>query len=212
MSAATDGYVEALAAVLHGPARLKARMLEEIRDGLHDTVAAYAGAGLPAAQAATAAVRDFGTPQELAPALQRELTIAQARRTARTAALTVPVAAVCWLLVRSVGDAAAPYLTAHLATAAATAALLAVVTLAATGPLARRLPTPHRLPLAVAWTGTAASVAMALAALALAVLAVAVTDWPVAAAAGALAAAAHAVTAGSARTCRQCALSRTGSN
>lgn len=179
-------------------------MLDEIRDGPHDTVMAYTSAGLPSAQAVDAAVRDFGTPEQLAPGLQRESTVAQARRTARTAALAVPFTVACWLLVRAAGYAT-PLLTAHLATVATTAAVLATVTLAATGPLARRLPTPHRLPLAVAWTGTAASVAMALAALALVVRSVLVTDWPVAAAAGALAAATHAVTAASARTCRQCA-------
>ncbi|WP_236243013.1 permease prefix domain 1-containing protein [Streptomyces sp. CC228A] len=182
----TERFAADLSGALHGPARVKAHMVDEVRTGLADTADAYEEAGLTAGQAAAAAVRDFGTPTELAPALQRELTVAQARSTARTAALTVPFAAVCWLHVRLVdgaGHAAVPFLTAHLAAVAVVAALLAAGTLAATGPLARRLPTPHRLPLAVAWVGTAASVAMAVAAVCLAVLAVLATEW--AAAAGA---------------------------
>ncbi|OII60710.1 hypothetical protein BJP40_08955 [Streptomyces sp. CC53] len=204
----TERFAADLSGALHGPARAKARLVDEVRAGLDDTVAAYEEAGLTAGQAAAAALRDFGTPRELAPALQAELTIAQARSTARTAGLTVPFAAVCWLHVRLMdggGHAAVPFLTAHLAAVAVVASLLAAGTLAATGPLARRLPTPHRLPLAVAWTGTAASLALAVAALCLAVLAVPAADWGAAAGAGALAFAAHAVTARSARACRVCA-------
>jgi hypothetical protein len=77
--------------------------------------------------------------------------------------------------------------------------------LAASGTLARRLPTPHRLPLVVAWTGTTASIAMALATLTLAVAAIMAADWPLIAVACALAAASHALTAPSARACRRCA-------
>ncbi|TVL94128.1 permease prefix domain 1-containing protein [Streptomyces sp. SAJ15] len=222
MSAApsTDGpsedpierYVATLSAALQGPARDKARLVEEIRDGLDDAVAAHTCEGVPYERAAHAAITEFGSPDNLVPSCQRELTIAQARHTARAAALAVPFAIACWLVIRTAGDdrawelsRATQLLTAHLVGVAATAAALAGATWAATGPLARWLPTPPRLPLAVAWTGTAASVAMAVTALVLVTLSAAVTNWPLAVAAGLLAAASHAVVAASARTCRQCA-------
>ncbi|MFD3513407.1 hypothetical protein [Streptomyces sp. NPDC058657] len=206
-----EEYVDTLAGALHGPARVKGRLLEEVRHGLTDTAAAHAEEGVPLECATELAVRDFGAPHRLAPAFQYELTLAQARHTARAAALAVPFAALCWLLVRAAGQDMwqLPFLS-HVLTmtliglAAVTAALTAA-SLAATGPLARRLPIPELLPRAVAWMGTASSVSMAVAALLLAVVALVVTHWPLAVAAGALAAVSHAVVAASARNCRRCA-------
>ncbi|WP_309246976.1 permease prefix domain 1-containing protein [Streptomyces somaliensis] len=208
-----DAYVTALSDSLQGPSRDKSRLVAEIRDGLDDAVSAHTRAGVPYERAAELAVRDFGPPDRLAPVFQQELSIAQARHTARAAAFTVPLAVACLLLVRAAGQDGAAWrlpqgtsaLTAHLAVVAAVASVLSAATLASTGRLARWLPTPHRLPLAVAWTGTAASVTMAVTALVLVTLSAVVTDWPLAVAAGALAAAAHAVVASSARTCRRCA-------
>ncbi|XRQ15667.1 permease prefix domain 1-containing protein [Actinomadura welshii] len=205
---AVDDYVASLAAELRGPARAKARMVEEIRAGLRDTVEAHRTGGLPADRAADAAVREFGTGAELLPHIQRELAIAQARRTARTAALTVPFLAGCWLLARTAGlDGGWPsrLLTVHLAGVAVTAVLLAVTTLAATGPLALRVPTPPRLPLAVAWTGTAAGASLGAASLALAAASLLAAHWPLMLLVAALTAASHALLAGSARACRECA-------
>ncbi|MFF0740190.1 permease prefix domain 1-containing protein [Streptomyces sp. NPDC004111] len=210
-SARVEEYLTSLAGALHGPARAKDRMLDEVRDGLTDTAAAYAEAGVPPERAAELAVRDFGTSQDLLPAFQHELTVAQARHTARAAALAVPFAGLCWLLVRMAGRElwqlpSLPHLLATTAIGlAAGTAVLTAASLAATGPLARRLPTPDGLPRTVAWLGTASSVGMALAALLLVVLALVVTHWPLAVAAGALAAVSHAVVAASARACRRCA-------
>ncbi|MEV6397019.1 permease prefix domain 1-containing protein [Streptomyces sp. NPDC051907] len=211
-AAPVEEYVAALSAALHGPARAKARMIEEIRDGLMDTVAAHTQGESPDPDAARQAVREFGDVDELVPSCQRELTIAQARHTARAVALTLPFLIGCWYLIWSAGHGevwqlpdTAHLLVVQLAAVAATAALLAAATLAATGPLARWLPTPHRLPLAVAWAGTAASAAMALAALALAVASILAANWTLIALAGALAAASHGVVAASARACRRCA-------
>ncbi|MEU7648978.1 permease prefix domain 1-containing protein [Streptomyces huasconensis] len=200
-------YAADLTAALHGPAKAKSRLVEEVRDGLADTAAAYADAGLSEEEAARRAVREFGTVGELAPSCQRELTVAQARHTARAVTLTAPFLLGCWYLARTAGHdpAVARLLAVHLAFVATVAALLAAVTLAATGSLARRLPTPERLPLVVAWAGTTASGAMAAATLALAAAAALATDWALLAFAGALAAAAHAAIAPSARTCRRCA-------
>lgn len=208
-----EDYAASLAAALHGPARAKARLVEEIRDGLADTVAAHTGTGTPYRLAARRAVREFGTPEELVPSCQRELTIAQARHTAGAVALTGPFLMLCWYLILTADPGRhlprpAQLLALHLAGVAAAAALLAAVTLVATGALARRLPTPHRLPLAVAWTGTTAGAAMALATLTLAASAPLAANWPLIAFAGALTAASHGVVASSARACRRCARSQ----
>lgn len=203
-----DDYVASLAANLRGPARAKARMVEEIRDGLRDAVEAHATRGMPYDRAADRALREFGTGEELLPHCQGELTIAQARHTARTAALSVPLLAGCWLLIWHAGLGEgwpSRLLAVHLGGIAVTAALLAVATLAATGPLALRIPTPRRLPLAVAWTGTAAGVAMGVAALALVAASALAANWPLTLLAGALTAASHALVAGSAGDCRRCA-------
>jgi hypothetical protein len=203
-----EDYLAALTASLHGPAGAKAAMMREVRDGLTDAVEAQARFGVPRGQAALRAVRDFGTPAEIAPSFQRELTIAQTRRTAHVAAIAVPVLVVCQLLLHTAArspDWRLGALAAHLAALATTAGLLAVTALAATGPLTRLLPTPHRLPSAVAWTATAAAVGMGLAAVALAVTSALSAAWPLTALAGVLATVAHGVVAGSARDCRECA-------
>ncbi|GAA2384764.1 hypothetical protein GCM10010420_03850 [Streptomyces glaucosporus] len=204
-----DEYAAALAAALHGPARARARLVAEVRDGLADTVAAYAGRGLPHDLAVRQAVREFGTAEELAPSCQRELTVAQVRHTARAVVLTAPLLAVCWYLILATDHGgrlplAAKLLAFPLAGAAVAAALLAAAALAATGALARRLPVPHRLPRATAWTGTATGAAMGLSALTLAVFSPLAADWPPVALAGVLAAVLHTVVAASARACREC--------
>ncbi|WP_432095995.1 permease prefix domain 1-containing protein [Streptomyces sp. bgisy100] len=208
-----DDYVGTLTAALHGPVRAKARMIEEIRGGLVDTAAAHQGDEVSYASAARAAVREFGPAEELVPSCQRELTIAQARHTARVVALAAPFLGACWYLARTAGHAqaagewsrTAQLLAVHLAGVATVAALLAAVALAATGHLARRLPTPQGLPRAVAWAGTTTSIAMAVATLMLAGACLLATDWPLLAFAGVLAAVSHAAVAGAARACRRCA-------
>ncbi|MFI0352160.1 permease prefix domain 1-containing protein [Actinomadura sp. 9N407] len=197
-----EDYAAELADALHGPARAKERMVREIRDGLADTVAAYRMQGMPYERAARLAVHEFGTVGEVAPSCQPELTIAQTRHTARAVGLTIPFLIACSLLIRTAGQGWALWLPVG---AAATAALLGAATLAVTGTLARRLPMPARLPLAIAWTGTTTGVVTALAAPALAIASAVVADWPLTVLAGALAAASHAMVAGSARACRRCA-------
>ncbi|WP_131741626.1 permease prefix domain 1-containing protein [Actinomadura roseirufa] len=205
-------YVADLSAALHGPARAKARLIREIHEGLTDAVDAHAAEGLPRHQAARLAIREFGTAADLVPCCQRELTIAQARHTARAAARTVPFLLACWLLLWTAvpdGGWAPRLLTVHLAGVAGTVALLAAATPAVTGALARRLPVPRRLPLAVAWTGTTAGLGMAVAALALITSSPLAADWPPLALAGVLAAVAHGMVATSARACRRCARLKT---
>ncbi|MFF0724472.1 permease prefix domain 1-containing protein [Streptomyces sp. NPDC004134] len=211
---AVEDHLAALDAVLHGPARVKSRMLAEVRDGLADAADAHAEAGAPSPAAAAArAVRDFGTVAEVGPAFQRELTVAQARQTARIVALVVPFLMACWYLVGATAQdaggrlpAAVHVLAANLGGLAALAALLAAGSLAATGALAHRAATPRQLPLVVAWTGTTAAVALAVSALTLTAGAVLAQDWPAGALAGAVTLVAHTRLAASARACRHCAL------
>ncbi len=198
-------HVAELSAALHGPARLKSRMLEELRGGLTDAAEDLSDG--PGSDAARRAVAEFGTVAELAPAFQRELTLAQARQTALTMAVLLPllIAGRHW----AGSSGAAPpllHLTAVNATAlAAATALLATVFLALTGTLGRRFPVPGGLPLAVAWTGTTAAAAVGVGALTLTAAAVLSANWPLAAATALLALASHARIAASARACRHCA-------
>ncbi|MDW6060441.1 hypothetical protein SAZ11_23625 [Streptomyces sp. FXJ1.4098] len=96
-------------------------------------------------------------------------------------------------------------LAAHVGGVAAAAALLAAVSLAATGALARRLPTPRRLPLMVAWTGTAACAALAISALTLTTASALAGNWLVSTGVGVVTIASHVRIAASARACRECA-------
>ncbi|WP_317985757.1 MULTISPECIES: hypothetical protein [unclassified Streptomyces] len=51
-------YIADLTAALHGPARAKARMIEEIRDGLTETVAAHIRGGSTPTRAADDVLRE----------------------------------------------------------------------------------------------------------------------------------------------------------
>ncbi|MCP2259825.1 hypothetical protein LX15_003534 [Streptoalloteichus tenebrarius] len=203
-----EDYVRVLSTALRGPAQVKARMIQEIHDGLTDAAAAHSPHGAPDHHAASQAVREFGTADDLVPELQRELTLAQTRHTARTVAVSVAALVTCWLLMR-VADQNTDWplrtLVGHLAGVMAAAALLAASTLAVTGPLARRLPVPGRLPRVIAWAGTACSVAMAAVALTLAVTAALATNWPLAVLGAAITAVSHVIVGASARACRECA-------
>jgi hypothetical protein len=77
-----DRYLAELSARLHGPARLKADLLAEARDGLLDATAALVTRGQRPIEAARVAVEQFGPVAAIAPAYQAELGVAQGRRTA----------------------------------------------------------------------------------------------------------------------------------
>ncbi|MCX4970579.1 permease prefix domain 1-containing protein [Streptomyces sp. NBC_00654] len=207
-----ESHLADLTAALHGPAGAKGRMVAELREGLLDAARAMSAEPGSDRDAARRAVREFGTVAELAPSFQHELTMAQARRTARTVLLIVPGPVLCWYLVALSAGTAVHRLPgpvqlwiAHLGGTAALTALLAGVLLAATGSLARLLPTPQRLPLVVAWTGTTAAAALALSALTLTVASVLAANWPLSAAACVVTIALHTRLAASARACRECA-------
>lgn len=199
-----ESYVDELEADLRGPARVKARMIREIRDGLADTLDARLDAGLPPETAARDAVREFGTPAEVAPSCQRELTVAQTRHTAFALLVTVPVLLGCWRLAWTIGQdqGIPPSQTAQLLAAiAGTAAVMGCTALLIT----RRLSVPDGLPIVMAWTGTAASIAMPLTTIALATALPLADNWPLLLLIAAGTLAAHSALANSAKTCRECA-------
>ncbi|MFD8823190.1 hypothetical protein ACFV1C_12630 [Streptomyces sp. NPDC059605] len=207
-----EAHVAELAAVLHGPARVKSRMVTEFREGLVDAASDFSRGPESDRDAARRAVHEFGTVAEIAPSFQRELTIAQARHTARTVALVAPLLLMCWYLAQAWDGSTGhrlpdpvPLLVAHLGGVAASASLLAAAALGATGVLARRFPTPHRLPLVVAWAATTTAVTLGAGALALALASALATDWSSSLVAGVVVVVFHARVAASARACRECA-------
>jgi hypothetical protein len=98
-----SAHVAELDRVLRGPGAVKGSMIAEVRDGLQDAAMAYRAGGLDPAQAAAAAVRDFGEMREIAALLQDELTARQGRRTAQLLVVTFPAMLLTWDLLWKAG-------------------------------------------------------------------------------------------------------------
>nr|BFE63062.1 hypothetical protein GCM10020063_075880 [Dactylosporangium thailandense] len=77
-----DAYVASLRGALRGPRAAKTDLVTEARDGLADAAERYEADGLDRLAAERAAVEEFGPIAALAPEYQRELALAQGRRTA----------------------------------------------------------------------------------------------------------------------------------
>ncbi len=137
-------YLGRVAAGLHGPRRLRSRILAELRDGLDQAVADRTARGEPSGRAAAAAIAEFGGPEAVAAAFAGELATAYARRTSILFVVTGPLVGIWWLLLLRpdpwrtglatliAAIPVIPLILAGLATAAGT--------LATTGRLMRRLP------------------------------------------------------------------------
>jgi HAAS len=156
-----DDYLARLAARLPGPARARQAILDELRDGLVEATHTRLTGGASPAQAAAAAVTEFGDPTTIAAAFTPELAARRARRIALALIGTGPLVGGLWLgAVAASGQAAiaaAPVWQwpvvqaggwpARLLLAVVGAAVLAAwVTVAATGRLTRWLPAPPGLP------------------------------------------------------------------
>lgn len=87
-------YLAALDARLSGPAKAKADLLAEARDGLDDAAEAHAAAGHPDPRGQ--AVAEFGDPARIARAYQAELGVAEGARTLRSVLLAIPVIHGLW--------------------------------------------------------------------------------------------------------------------
>jgi hypothetical protein len=94
-----DAYLADLALRLSGPRRRRAAILAELGDGLHHATDDHISAGLTPAQAAAAAINQFGDPQAVADAFAGELATAYARRTIACYVATGPLVGIWWLLL-----------------------------------------------------------------------------------------------------------------
>jgi hypothetical protein len=136
-------YLVDLGVRLHGPRGRRDAILAELRDGLDHATDDYTAAGLTPAQAATAAINQFGDPQAVADAFAGELATAYARRTIAWYIATGPLVGIWWLLLLQ-----PPWRTGLVALVAAIPVLpliaivigTAAATLATTGRLMRWLP------------------------------------------------------------------------
>lgn len=176
---AIEAYLAAIAARLPGPAASRRDILSELGAGVADAADAHRGAGLAPAQAARAAIDEFGRPDRVAAGFRPELAAAQARRTAVTLLAAGPLTGAVWfaaVLASHVGRLAPPWewatlpagarLAAHLAVIALVVAIASTLfTLAATGRLTRWLDTRPAASAAVAAGSIAAVDAGLLAAL-----------------------------------------------
>ena len=82
------GYLQVLAS------QLPASIVDELADGLTETYRFYLSRGLSAEEAAEAAVREFGSPEEILAAFAR---VNPARRAARRLLGLGPVVGGCWV-------------------------------------------------------------------------------------------------------------------
>jgi hypothetical protein len=164
-----EGYLAEVTARLPGPSRAHAGIVAELRSGLLDATDAHRSAGLPPAQAALAAIREFGDPAQVAAGFGAEIAASQARRVAITLLVTGPLVGLLWIVT-----AGASHLHIHLAlpwqppgpspglgvgihlvaVAAGVTAGAAILGIATTGQLTRWLPArPRRAPTAAAVAG-----------------------------------------------------------
>ncbi len=150
-----DAYLREITAGLPGPARARGDIVAELRSGLLDAADAHRRAGLPDAAAAAAATAEFGDPHQVAKAFRPELAARLARRVALTLVATGPLIGLLWASAAAASHIAIRHAppwdwagTPPGSPAALPLALAAIVitawaallTVAATGPLTRRLP------------------------------------------------------------------------
>jgi hypothetical protein len=164
-----EGYLAEVTARLPGPGRPLAGIVAELRSGLLDATDAHRSAGLPPAQAALAAIREFGDPGQVAAGFGPEIAARQARRVAVALLVTGPLVGLLWIAT-AVGSrpgirlvlpwqvtGLSPGLGAGMklvAVAVGVTACAALLGIAATGRLTRWLPArPRRAPGAAAVAG-----------------------------------------------------------
>lgn len=184
-----DRFVAQLERTLSGPRRAKADMVDEIRDGLHDAADARRSRGLDPVTAQRSALAEFGTIEQIAPALQAELAMTQARRTALLITVVLAGQPLAWTAVDVLmaggthaqdkpGYALVNTLTQWTGAGTIIACLLASALM--TGPGARYLGCPTRLVRAVGALGYAACVVFAALGAALTVLGTTLPPWTLA--------------------------------
>ena len=93
-----ESYLAAITARLPGPARSRAGIVDELRSGLLDAADAHRSAGLPPAEAARAATREFGDPRQVADGFRAEIAARQARRTSISLMAGGPLVGALWVV------------------------------------------------------------------------------------------------------------------
>jgi hypothetical protein len=164
---AVEHYLADITARLPGPAGARRGIVAELRAGLLDATDSHLHAGLAPAQAAAAAIREFGDPEQVAGGFLAELAACHARRVAFVLLCSGPPVGLLWIAAAVASHLAiriAPpgqwagvpaslgiWLVAVAVAVTAWGALLAI---AVTGRLTRWLPArPRRAPTAVAVAG-----------------------------------------------------------
>ena len=166
---AVERYLAEVTARLAGPDRARAGIVAELRSGLLDAADAHRSAGLPPAQAALAAIREFGEPARVADGFRAEMAASQARRVAVALLVTGPLVGLLWIAAASAshlglrlglpwpwaGSPSGFHLGIHLvAIAAGVTAWAGLLGIATSGRLTRWLPDrPRRPPTAAAVAG-----------------------------------------------------------
>jgi hypothetical protein len=150
-----DAYLREVTAALPGPVRARRDIVAELHSGLLDATDAHRQAGLPATAAAAAAAAEFGDPRQVAEAFRPELAARHARRVALTLVTTGPLIGLLWTSAATASHVGirhappwdwpgappgSPAVFPLALAAIVVAAWAAVLTVAATGPLARWLP------------------------------------------------------------------------
>ena len=165
---AVERYLAEVTARLAGPDRARAGIVAELRSGLLDAADAHRSAGLPPAQAALAAIREFGGPAQVADGFRAEIAARQARRVAVALLVTGPLVGLLWIAAASAshlglawpwaGSPSGFRLGIHLvAIAVGVTAWAGLLGIATSGRLTRWLPDrPRRPPMAAAVAGFAA--------------------------------------------------------
>jgi hypothetical protein len=160
-----EGYLAAITARLPGPSRAQAGIVAELRSGLLDATDAHRSAGLPPAEAAVEAVREFGDPAQVASGFRAELAAGQARRVAVTLLATGPLVGLLWIVTALVSHLTLSWQWTGLSpglrvgmplivVAVGVTAWAAMLGIATTGRLTRWLPArPRRAPTAAAVAG-----------------------------------------------------------
>jgi hypothetical protein len=162
---ALECYLAEVAARLPGSPRAHSGIVAELRSGLEDAADAHRSAGLPPAEAAQAAIGEFGDPAQIADGFRAEIAASLARRAALAVLVTGPLVGLLWILT-AVASHIAPHLqwaglspglragVPLVAIAAGVTAGGALFGIAATGRPTRWLPVrPRRAPTAAAVAG-----------------------------------------------------------
>jgi hypothetical protein len=140
-------YLTTVSDQLPGPVAGRARIIDELRDGLMETLQAHHARGCSPQEAPVAAIAEFGDPHMVAAGFGPELAAVQARRVALGLLATGPLVGLSWIAVVAVNalppwrhQLTGPWLALPLVGLALAVACPALgLTVAVTGRLGRRL-------------------------------------------------------------------------